>query len=676
MQTSLVDNAKKPLYRSEIDGLRAVAIIAVLGNHFNPDLFPNGYLGVDIFFVISGYVITSSIAHRGINKFSEFIIGFYKRRVKRILPALIVYTLLTSLLTCIFIPQPWKYLQTGLLSLVGASNFQLIHAQTDYFGGLISKNPFLVTWSLAVEEQFYLAYPLLVYAAFRISRRPSPLNHSFFKQLLLIIIPAFLVSIIWWKDSSLPSLNFAYFMMPTRLWEISIGGMAFILFDKLYEPKLKHRIFIELTTALLAICILLIIAIPEKIPVIRATFSVAIITGIFISIVKSSINSRKILSIQPLVFTGLISYSLYLWHWTVISISVYTVGITKNTIFLQVALSFGLAILSYRLVENPLRKAKWARTDWEYIPIGLLAILSAVLPIKFLSRTVAENLYFGNERFRESKEVNFYGQHIDPCTPPKEFNSSYIVKCLENSPASTTFGAQSNSVYLIGDSYARNYMNSIRPPLEQRGYKFHYLTMGWGCAYLPRSIKVWEKVNCNEFNDQVTGWLVKNLKPGDLVVIGQNPSVDRTTNTYFMNIKNLAEKISGSKAGLIQLDGTVAPKESVQNCLKDRWSSFNPDFAGDDSSRCSLSRKDVIERFSKFDQLANKFTLAHTPGNWKYIRLRQGLCNKDDMCGMKTSNGKIIWVDNGHITEKAAFYLAPLFDKQLSEIKFVSKKID
>ena len=146
----------KSNYRPEIDGLRAFAVIAVIINHFNKEILPSGYLGVDIFFVISGYVITSSLAVRKSKSFSEFISGFYLRRIKRLIPALVVFILITSILICLFNSDPKFSLRTGISSLFGLSNLYLLRQSTDYFAKATELNVFTHTWSLAVEEQFYL----------------------------------------------------------------------------------------------------------------------------------------------------------------------------------------------------------------------------------------------------------------------------------------------------------------------------------------------------------------------------------------------------------------------------------------------------------------------------------------------------------------------------------------
>lgn len=131
-------------YRSDLDGLRAIAVIAVIINHFNKEILPSGYLGVDIFFVLSGYVITSSIYRRKNDNFKEFILGFYKRRIKRIVPALLFFVLVMSLLVCLFNPKPEISLVTGLRSLIGFLNIYLFNQSTDYFATQTEYNFLLI----------------------------------------------------------------------------------------------------------------------------------------------------------------------------------------------------------------------------------------------------------------------------------------------------------------------------------------------------------------------------------------------------------------------------------------------------------------------------------------------------------------------------------------------------
>ena len=162
--------SRKNIYRNEIDGLRAVAVLSVIINHFNKDILPSGYLGVDIFFVISGYVITASLVRRENKNFKEYITSFYERRIKRIIPLLTIFVVITSILICIFNAFPIFSLRTGFASLLGVSNILLFKISEGYFTPSSNLDPFNHTWSLSVEEQFYFLYPLKTITIFWIYR--------------------------------------------------------------------------------------------------------------------------------------------------------------------------------------------------------------------------------------------------------------------------------------------------------------------------------------------------------------------------------------------------------------------------------------------------------------------------------------------------------------------------
>ena len=154
---------KNNIYRNEIDGLRAIAVLSVIINHFNKEIIPSGYLGVDIFFVISGYVITASLLRRQNTSFWDFITTFYERRIKRIIPTLTIFVIITSIFICIFNAYPIFSLRTGFASLFGVSNLLLFITSDGYFTPSSNLNPFTHTWSLSVEEQFYFFFPLLAW---------------------------------------------------------------------------------------------------------------------------------------------------------------------------------------------------------------------------------------------------------------------------------------------------------------------------------------------------------------------------------------------------------------------------------------------------------------------------------------------------------------------------------
>ena len=202
---------KASRYRPEIDGLRAFAVVAVIINHFNKDILPGGYLGVDIFFVISGYVITSSLLGRPSKDFKDFISGFYERRIKRLVPALSVFVLITSIAICLFNPSPGLSLRTGLTSLFGLSNLYLLKQSTDYFAQSTELNVFTHTWSLGVEEQFYILFPFLIwFSGFGRQTKNGARN------LFLIVGALTITSLIGFLYLYPTNQSAASFLMPSR----------------------------------------------------------------------------------------------------------------------------------------------------------------------------------------------------------------------------------------------------------------------------------------------------------------------------------------------------------------------------------------------------------------------------------------------------------------------------
>ena len=214
-------------YRPEIDGLRAFAVLAVIINHFSKDILPGGYLGVDIFFVISGYVITSSLHGRYSQSFRDFISGFYERRIKRLVPALSVFVLIMSIGICLFNPEPQDSLETGLAALFGLSNFSLLAQSTDYFAYSTELNIFTHTWSLGVEEQFYILFPLLVWLS-GFGQQAKNGSRNLFLLVGSLSIASF-IGFIHLNNNNQPA---AYFMMPSRFWEMASGCLIFVGYQR------------------------------------------------------------------------------------------------------------------------------------------------------------------------------------------------------------------------------------------------------------------------------------------------------------------------------------------------------------------------------------------------------------------------------------------------------------
>ncbi|MFK8182224.1 MAG: acyltransferase family protein [Phormidesmis sp.] len=341
----------KKNYRPEIDGLRALAVIAVIVNHFNKDILPSGYLGVDIFFVISGFVITASLAYREASSFFTFITGFYVRRVKRLVPALIFCVVLTALITCLVNPFPNVSINTGVTSLVGLSNIYLLRQATDYFGSSAELNTFTQTWSLGVEEQFYFLFPVLVWMT-GFSRHTKRGARNLFFVMTVFVLSSF--CLFAYLSGQNPSA--AYFLMPSRLWEMGSGCLLFLGLSKLPSAAVLSR---WLKPELLIGCLIAAFFLPLSFQVLATVLTVCV-TSLLIVVIRPGTSAYRLLTLKPALFIGLISYSLYLWHWSVLAISRWTIGIHWWSVPFQLGLMFLLAFLSYRYIESPLRHLRWS----------------------------------------------------------------------------------------------------------------------------------------------------------------------------------------------------------------------------------------------------------------------------------------------------------------------------
>ncbi|MFZ1574327.1 MAG: acyltransferase, partial [Chromatiaceae bacterium] len=306
-------------YRKEIDGLRALAVCSVMLNHISENILPSGYLGVDIFFVISGYVITASLYNRNNDNLSDLILGFYARRIKRLFPALVIFVVLSSIFISLFNESPQTQLKTGLTSLFGLSNLYLIRQATDYFGDSAKLNIFTHTWSLGVEEQFYVIFPMIVwFTSFRIN---SERGHKFF---LLTIGALALLSLSAFVYLNLTNPSFSYFSMPTRFWELAAGSFAYWLTYLCKYIKISNKY--SVLSLVLTIALLGILVLPEKYHT-STTIAITLITVLLICFIQPRTIAYTIFSARVFVYIGLISYSLYLWHWGILILSKWTIGI-------------------------------------------------------------------------------------------------------------------------------------------------------------------------------------------------------------------------------------------------------------------------------------------------------------------------------------------------------------
>lgn len=340
-------------YRPDIDGLRALAVTSVVLFHAAPGLLPSGFVGVDVFFVISGFLIGGIIFRRARAGSFSFA-DFYARRARRILPALLA-VVAACLVAGFFVLSAGELsdLATSAMgALSGLVNFKF-WLRSDYFAPDASFSPLLMTWSLAVEEQFYVLFPLLMLAVVPRGRRAT------IAALALVAVISFGASLILTRTHP----SFAFYLLPTRAWELAAGALLALAMDQARKPlPSKWREAFALTG--LSLVFASFIALAEA-PFPGSAAALPVAGSVLLIAAQGSWINRQILSPAPVVFVGLVSYSWYLWHWPMMAfVRLASPAPPSDLTMLAVAaVSFAVAVASWRFVETPFRAmgaAPWA----------------------------------------------------------------------------------------------------------------------------------------------------------------------------------------------------------------------------------------------------------------------------------------------------------------------------
>jgi peptidoglycan/LPS O-acetylase OafA/YrhL len=537
-------------YRPDIDGLRALAILAVIINHFDKRALPGGFLGVDIFFVISGFVISGALLARQFDRGADFFADFYVRRVKRLWPALILLVAIVGFLICLVNPNPGLALQTGIASLIGASNLLLYRLQTDYFASSTELNVFTHTWSLGVEEQFYIVYPFLFWTCgLGRKRRARP---TVFVVVIAVLSLLSLLLYGWLKPGDPDA---AFYLMPSRFWEMGLGCLACFW---MRNSRVTGGSWLAPLICLLIMSSALVIP-PSLSPV--PTILVAFSTTLLLVTIASNALLLRFLSLPGLVWIGLLSYSLYLWHWPILALSRWTIGIHWWTVPFQLLLIYLISHGSYRWIEHPLRHATWSRTPWGTFTAGAGASVACAGFLLVLARPLEGRLFLG----QSNRLLDAYLEKPIPETPicnlfeePKSVISAMPGCGFDASPGRPV-------VYLLGDSHIHQFRSAIASFARSKGAGFVGV---WGNACPFPALPAYAfpgdavKQKCIASQGALADQILRRIKPGDLVFIGDyltayftsvggGVQLERAREDYSLRLRGIAEQFVDKGATVV-----------------------------------------------------------------------------------------------------------------------------
>ncbi len=648
-------------YLNHIDSLRAISVVFVILFHLNSEFFYYGYLGVDIFFVISGYVISNSIYTNQLLN-NKSILEFYKKRFKRIYPILFLVIISFLIFYIIFSPLSGNtdfFLWSSISALFGLSNFYFINNEINYFLNE-SINPLLHTWSLGVEEQFYLVYPILIISIFKYFNGSS---EKIFSVIFLLIILSFLI---YYFDKGL----FGNFYFPlARFWEIGLGCLAF------FYPKIRNKFKLPISFIFIIFIGISIINFSNE-KFIQHTNLIATIVTFFLITYLRNFDQRYldlILKKTFLPYLGKISYSLYLWHLPVLYFcEIYFSGIYLSFLFITISLS--LSVISYHLYENPLRNTKILELFfYKLLKFSPILILSIFITFFTLSKiqTINPYLFLKKINYPEKKLNKFLNRldykHINYLESECQ-NRELFLECNKISN-------QNHVIYLTGDSHADHLLPTVDS--MNLNHTFFYNKIA-ECEIILKSFYLEKQfdqssqcddINYKKLNEELNVYknktlvislrLSEYLKPGWKIYKNQN--FNKKT-LIIKNYKNFINFFPNSKIILV----TTVPESSVhtEKCI------FNEYLRKEENknifNECHFKRSEDIKRYNLIKSLLNDISRNHEN---IYIYDPYFLLCPDKICHNYNPKTDFFMLhDKDHLSIEASKFLSKDFERFINNI--------
>jgi peptidoglycan/LPS O-acetylase OafA/YrhL len=636
-------------FRPDIEGLRAFAVAGVVAFHFGMTELSGGFAGVDIFFVISGYLITRHLQQEIAERGTVDLWRFYARRARRLLPASLL-VILATLLFGYFILAPSEqqlYSKGALFASAYVINLWLIRWSFDYFAPDVADNPFLHFWSLSVEEQFYLAWPalLLFFAWLRPGQRGT------FYLMALVGVVSFALCA-WFTAISQP---WAFYFSPLRAWEFAAGGLASLAVSQRWAEHFRYSPALGWAGLALIVAAYLTLSEGGAFPGFAALLPVAGTVMVLLGAARQNpVGPGAFLGNAVFRWIGKLSYSLYLWHWPVI---VYATmlkpDLTTTDRLICLVLTFVLSMLSYHLVENPIRHNRWL-TARSSRSLGFAALLTAMgVTLAYGSADMAGGNVDERQRFvRES---------ADRKSIARETDASCVARLESDQPFGCDLGAigSDKTIVLFGDSHADHWSTPLAKIARERGWRLvAYLKGACPTARVP----VWSTSlkrkfdECDRWREQAMREIV-SLAP-DLVIISQfsqhyaeNPVEEKLyhpvdLDTWVKGVKSTVGTLRQAGINVVLMRDVPLHKTDLDKCLaRALWQGRAP-------SACDTPRAEALDP-GIYE--AEKAAISAIDGA-TYVDTSNMFC--DERTCPAVIDGKLTYRDRQHIADSYAESLA------------------
>lgn len=646
------DTARRGHWRADIDGLRALAILAVVCDHADVPFMQGGFIGVDIFFVLSGYLITGILLREIFATHTVRLLDFYARRVKRLFPALATMLFTTCVVATVLLSPAEQLEQTGAAAAasIWLSNMYFVFAEQGYFDAGSESNLFLHTWSLGVEEQFYILWPFLLLLVVVLAKEN---RKGIIAGLLAILVADFAFGLMLSRTNPM----WAFYTMPARGWQFALGGMLAMLTQFSHEPAGTQNRFSNPAGWLglgLVVCSVLMLSETDVYPGARAllpSFGAALL--LYAGSGGLSAPVSRLLATGPMRFLGRISYSWYLWHWPVLVMGM-TLWPTGPLAFRCALAAFALllAIATYFLVEQPLRDS----ANLQRFPAAVLAG-SVVMMVAG---------YIGASSFwkpmavawaTSSSQAVYNRIRNDLPAPYAAGCDDWYTSALVRACAFGDANAARTAV-LFGDSVATQWFSALAATYAQPGSRLVVVTKS-SCPmvdvplYYAR-IRA-EYVVCEEWRNAAIEFIA-DMEP-EAVFVGSAATYDYSEDEWIGGSRRVLEPLSRTAGTVFLIHGSPRlPFDGLMCLSRKAWQPAS--IARWTECNAPISTKPDTMVLGALREAGAGFPNVHVV-DFGGLLCPQELCSAE-------SNGEVVFRDSQHVTDRFVSILTPAIRKVIA----------